>query len=93
MTRQALTLRLARNFAEPDRRLRECGHGPQTMAHCVNRMVFCLFADDVGLRLDQLLSAMLIFATMAVTKYLSRRSADSAPVMAVAARRGAVNTA
>ncbi len=29
--------------------LRERGHEPQTVAHFVNRLVFCMFAEDVGL--------------------------------------------
>ncbi len=48
-TRQALTERAAAEFAELARRLRARGHDPQTVAHFVNRLVFCLFADDVAL--------------------------------------------
>jgi hypothetical protein len=49
VTRQALTERAAGEFAELAKRLRGRGHEPQGVAHFVNRLVFCLFADDVGL--------------------------------------------
>ena len=48
-TRQALTEQAAAEFAELARRLRDRGHDPQGVAHFVNRLVFCMFADDVGL--------------------------------------------
>jgi type II restriction/modification system DNA methylase subunit YeeA len=48
-TRAALTAAAATEFAELARRLRARGHAPQAVAHFVNRLVFCLFADDVAL--------------------------------------------
>ena len=48
-TRQALTERVAASFASVAQALRERGHDPQAVAHFVNRLVFCMFADDVGL--------------------------------------------
>ena len=39
--------------------LREQGHEPQTVAHFVNRLVFCMFAEDVGLLPDQMFRRML----------------------------------
>lgn len=48
-TRQTLTEEAAAEFAELARRLRVRGHEPQVVAHFVNRLVFCMFADDVGL--------------------------------------------
>nr|WP_294557648.1 type IIL restriction-modification enzyme MmeI [uncultured Rhodopila sp.] len=48
-TRAALTAEAAAEFAELAGRLRNRGNDPQTVAHFVNRLVFCLFADDVGL--------------------------------------------
>ncbi len=48
-TRAALTGEAAAEFAELARRLRERGHPAQDVAHFVNRLVFCLFADDVNL--------------------------------------------
>ncbi len=60
-TRQALTEQAAGKFAELAARLRTRGHAPDVVAHFVNRLVFCLFADDVGLLppglFDRLLNA------------------------------------
>ena len=58
-TRQALTERAAATFAELAQGLRERGHDPQTVAHFVNRLVFCMFAEDVGLLPDQMFRRML----------------------------------
>ena len=48
-TRAALTAKAAAEFADLAGRLRSRGNHPQVVAHFVNRLVFCLFADDVGL--------------------------------------------
>ncbi len=48
-TRAALTAQAAAEFAELAGQLRARGNDPQAVAHFVNRLVFCLFADDVGL--------------------------------------------
>ena len=48
-TRQGLTEQAATEFAELARRLRDRGHDPQVVAHFVNRLVFCMFANNVGL--------------------------------------------
>jgi len=48
-TRAALTAQAAAEFAELAGQLRTRGNDPQAVAHFVNRLVFCLFADDVGL--------------------------------------------
>ena len=58
-TRQTLTERVASSFAAVARALRERGHDPQTVAHFVNRLVFCMFADDVGLLPNQMFTRML----------------------------------
>ena len=58
-TRQALTEQAAATFAELAQGLREGGHHPQTVAHFVNRLVFCMFAEDVGLLPDQMFRRML----------------------------------
>ena len=39
--------------------LRERGHDPQAVAHFVNRLVFCMFAEDVGLLPDSMFTRML----------------------------------
>jgi len=48
-TRAALTAQAAAEFAELAGQLRTRGNAPQAVAHFINRLVFCLFADDVGL--------------------------------------------
>ena len=48
-SRQALTERAAQAFAALAKTLRERGHEPQSVARFVNRLVFCMFAEDVGL--------------------------------------------
>ena len=58
-SRQALTERAAATFAELAQSLRERGHDAQTVAHFVNRLVFCMFAEDVGLLPDNMFTRML----------------------------------
>ncbi len=70
-TRQALTEEAAAEFADLARRLRERGHNPQVVAHFVNRLVFCFFANDVGLLPKGLFDQML-----AMSKRRPTRAAD-----------------
>ena len=58
-TRQAVTERAAATFAELAQGLRDRSHDPQTVAHFVNRMVFCMFAEDVGLLPGDMFTRML----------------------------------
>ena len=58
-SRQALTERAAAAFASLAQELRERGHEPQAVAHFVNRLVFCMFAEDVGLLPDRIFTRML----------------------------------
>ena len=58
-TRQALTERAAATFASLAQSLRERGHEPQAVAHFVNRLVFCMFAEDVGLLPNNMFTRML----------------------------------
>ena len=58
-TRQTVTERAAATFAELAQGLRERGHDPQTVAHFVNRLVFCMFAEDVGLLPGNMFTRML----------------------------------
>jgi len=62
MTRQALTEEAARRFADLAQRLRADGREPQAVAHFVNRLVFCMFAEDVGLLPNQMFTRMLRYA-------------------------------
>ncbi len=58
-TRQSLTEKAAASFAELAQTLRERGHDPQAVAHFINRLIFCMFADDVGLLPNQMFRRML----------------------------------
>jgi hypothetical protein len=48
-TRAELTTEAARPFASLAESLRKRGHDPQQVAHFLNKVLFCLFAEDVGL--------------------------------------------
>ena len=58
-TRQALTERAAASFATIAQRLRDRGHNPPAVAQFINRLVFCMFADDVGLLPNHMFTRML----------------------------------
>ena len=58
-TRQSLTERAAASFATVAQALRERSHDPHAVAHFVNRLVFCMFADDVGLLPGHMFTRML----------------------------------
>ena len=58
-SRQALTERAAATFAVLAQSLRERGHEPQAVAHFANRLVFCMFAEDVGLLPADMFTRML----------------------------------
>lgn len=58
-TRQMLTEEAAEEFSQLAQRLRARGHDPHTVAHFVNRLVFCMFAEDVNLLPDHMFTAML----------------------------------
>lgn len=58
-TRQQLTEEVAGEFAELARSLRGRGHHPEQVAHFINRLVFCMFAEDVKLLPDNIFMRML----------------------------------
>ncbi len=58
-TRQVLTEEAAQRFALIAQRLRGRGHDPQAVAHFVNRLVFCMFAEDVQLLPNKLFEKMI----------------------------------
>ena len=58
-TRQSLTEKAAESFATLAQALRARGHDPHVVAHFVNRLVFCMFADDVGLLPGHMFTRML----------------------------------
>lgn len=62
ITRQSLTEEAAERFADLAQRLRANGHEAQAVAHFINRLVFCMFAEDVGLLPNQMFTRMLRYA-------------------------------
>ena len=58
-TRQAMTERAAESFAKVAQSLRDRGHDPAAIAQMMNRLVFCMFADDVGLLPDRMFDQLL----------------------------------
>ncbi len=58
-TRQDLTEEAAQKFVAIAERLRQRKHDPQAVAHFVNRLVFCMFAEDVDLLPDRIFSEMI----------------------------------
>ena len=52
LTRQTLTEEAAAEFARLAQRLRDRGHPSQTVAHFINRLVFCMFAALFARRRD-----------------------------------------
>ena len=58
-SRQALTERAASTFAELAWSLRERNHEPQAVAHFMNRILFCMYAEDVGLLPNKMFSRLL----------------------------------
>ncbi len=57
--RADLTRDVAQEFVLLAQNLRERGHDAEKVAHFVNRMVFCMFAEDVDLLPDKLFTRML----------------------------------
>lgn len=57
--RADLTADVAKEFVTLAQNLRERGHPADKVAHFVNRMVFCMFAEDVDLLPDKLFKRML----------------------------------
>ena len=86
-TRQSLTERVAASFASVAQALRERGHEPQAVAHFVNRLVFCMFADDVGLLPDHMFTRMLRHARPAPERF-TELAGDLFEVMATGGRVG-----
>ena len=58
-TRQALTEEAAAEFAKLAQRLRDRGNNAEAVAHFINRLVFCMFAEDVDLLPNKMFKRML----------------------------------
>ncbi len=59
-TRQRLTEEAAERFAALALRLRSRGEDPQAVAHFVNRLIFCMFAEDVELLPNRMFERMIL---------------------------------
>lgn len=71
-TRQALTEKAAAEFAALAQRLRARGHSPELVAHFVNRLVFCMFAEDVDLLPNRIFSRMLTSSVSSPAGFATR---------------------
>jgi type II restriction/modification system DNA methylase subunit YeeA len=60
---QEITAKVAAKFGELGRRLQERKHEPRAVAHFLNRIVFCMFAED-----SRLLPAKLLSETIKATR-------------------------
>lgn len=58
-TREQVTKEASKEFSTIAERLRMIGHAPEKVAHFLNRLVFCLFAEDVNLLQDDLFKRLL----------------------------------
>lgn len=57
-SRAAITQEAAEKFAALAEALRKRGHEAHAVAHFLNRLLFCMFAEDIGLLPDQLFSKL-----------------------------------
>lgn len=58
VTRADITKAAAEKFAALAEALRTRGHDTQTVAHFLNRLLFCMFAEDIGLLPDNLFAKL-----------------------------------
>ncbi|MBI1196452.1 MAG: class I SAM-dependent DNA methyltransferase [Phenylobacterium sp.] len=59
LTPQELTAKAAERFGELSRRLQDRGHEPRAVAHFLNQLVFCMFAEDADLLKDRLFTRLM----------------------------------
>jgi hypothetical protein len=62
-TRESVTREAAARFGKIAADLRRRGHDPQRVAHFLNRIVFCLFAEDIDLLPNRVFAEILEAAT------------------------------
>jgi type II restriction/modification system DNA methylase subunit YeeA len=58
-TVESVTREAAKHFSKLADNLRKYGHAPQDIAHFLIRLLFCLFAEDIGLLPDKLFPQLL----------------------------------
>ncbi|HET7665856.1 MAG TPA: DNA methyltransferase, partial [Mycobacterium sp.] len=61
-TPEAVTKAAAERFGELAKQVQARGHDPQAVAHFLVQLLFCLFAEDIGLLPNRIFSRMLSFA-------------------------------
>ena len=86
-TRQMLTEQAARDFAWLAQSLRARGYDPQAVAHFINRLVFCMFAEDVDLLPNNMFTRMLEHARTQPEEFVAL-SRDLFAAMATGGRVG-----
>jgi hypothetical protein len=75
-SRDEITAAAAAKFAETARQLQERDLDPERVAHFLDRVIFCLFAEDVGLLPDRLLTRLSDFRTAERPSDFSEMLAD-----------------
>jgi type II restriction/modification system DNA methylase subunit YeeA len=58
VTRQMVTTDAAERFSQLAHHLQAKGYAPQRVAHFLNRLIFCMFAEDVGLLPNRIFSKL-----------------------------------
>lgn len=58
VTREMITEKAASTFASIAQRLREAGHDGHRVAHFVNKLIFAMFAEDIGILPDKLFTRL-----------------------------------
>src|SRR5580693_2657945 len=84
LTRQTLTEQAAAEFARLAQRLRDCGHPSQAVAHFINRLVFCMFAEDVDLLPGKMFGRMLDHAAVKLRLMFRFRRSGGLPLRSLA---------
>ena len=85
-TRQTVTERAATTFAALAQALRERGHESHVVAHFVNRLVFCMFAEDVGLLPNNMFTRMLERSRLKPEQFVEYASRDLFGAMSTGGR-------
>lgn len=60
ITRQQVTTEAAQKFSQLAHALGAKGYEPQRVAHFLNRLIFCMFAEDVGLLPNRLFTKLVV---------------------------------
>lgn len=71
VTTLAITENAAREFAELAQVLRERGHDPQHVAHFLNKLLFCMFAEDADLLPKKLFTKLMETAVQRPQDFVS----------------------